>query len=59
MKVSLVALITGCAIASSGLAIFDNPPVNPPHMASLDNPPVNPPHVALLDNPPVNPPRYA
>ena len=46
MKVSLVALIAGCAIASSAFASFDNPPMTPPHLAQMDNPPMTPPHGA-------------
>ena len=46
MKVSLVALIAGCAMASSALAMFDNPPITPPHVALMDNPPITPPHSA-------------
>jgi hypothetical protein len=59
MKVSLVALIAACAIASPSLAVFDNPPITPPRVALLDNPPITPPRVALLDNPPITPPRVA
>jgi hypothetical protein len=43
MKFSVVALVAGCAVATSALA-FDNPPVNPPNLAAFDNPPVNPPN---------------
>jgi len=59
MKVSLVALIAGCAIASSAFASFDNPPMTPPHLAQMDNPPMTPPHLAQLDNPPMTPPHGA
>jgi hypothetical protein len=44
MKISLVALIAGCAIASSALAALDSPPSNPPNLAALDSPPSNPPN---------------
>jgi hypothetical protein len=59
MKVSLIALVAGCAVASSAFAAFDLPPVVPPHAAVLDLPPVVPPHAALLDLPPVVPPHAA
>jgi hypothetical protein len=57
MKVSLVALVAGCAVASSAFAAFDLPPVVPPR-AAFDLPPVVPPRSAL-DLPPVVPPRAA
>jgi hypothetical protein len=44
MKISLVALVAGCAVASSAFAWMDTPPANPPHAAVLDTPPANPPH---------------
>jgi hypothetical protein len=59
MKVSLVALVAGCAVASSAFGAFDMPPVMPPHAAALDMPPVMPPHAAALDMPPVMPPHSA
>jgi hypothetical protein len=59
MKLSLVALVAGCAISSYAVAALDIPPVTPPHVASLDIPPVTPPHVASLDIPPVTPPHRA
>jgi hypothetical protein len=59
MKVSLIALVAGCAVASSAFAASDLPPVNPPHAAAFDLPPVNPPHAAAFDLPPVNPPHAA
>ncbi|HZE44408.1 MAG TPA: hypothetical protein VE058_11520 [Steroidobacteraceae bacterium] len=46
MKVSLVALVAGCAVASSAFGAFDMPPLNPPHASVLDMPPLNPPHAA-------------
>jgi hypothetical protein len=46
MKLSLVALVAGCAVASSAFALTDSPPTNPPHAAVMDSPPTNPPHRA-------------
>ena len=46
MKVSLIALVAGCAVASSAFATFDLPPTVPPHLALLDLPPTVPPHLA-------------
>jgi hypothetical protein len=57
MKVSLVALVAGCAVASSAFAMMDNMPSNPPHATVLDNMPSNPPHATVLDNMPSNPPH--
>jgi hypothetical protein len=53
MKISLAALIAGCAVASSAFASFDFPPINPPHfaamtVASFDFPPINPPHFEVV-----------
>ncbi|MDP9010901.1 MAG: hypothetical protein M3N91_19720 [Pseudomonadota bacterium] len=59
MKVSLIALVAGCAVASSAFAASDMPPVLPPHAAVLDMPPVLPPHARALDMPPVLPPHSA
>jgi len=42
MKISLIALVAGCAVASSAFALTDSPPANPPHMAVMDSPPANP-----------------
>ncbi len=55
MKISLVALVAGCALAGAAVA-FDNPPTNPPDRLAFDNPPTNPPDRAAYDNPPTNPP---
>jgi hypothetical protein len=61
MKVSLIALVAGCAVASSAFALTDSPPVSPPHAAAMvmDSPPVSPPHAAamVMDSPPVSPPH--
>jgi hypothetical protein len=59
MKISLVALVAGCAIAASALVAFDNPPTNPPNVVAFDNPPTNPPNIATFDNPPTNPPNLS
>ena len=57
MKVSVIALVAGCAVASSAFALTDSPPSNPPHVAVMDSPPSNPPHAAVMDSPPSNPPH--
>jgi len=57
MKVSLVVLVAGCAIASSAFASMDSPPGNPPHAVVMDSPPGNPPHAVVMDSPPGNPPH--
>jgi hypothetical protein len=57
MKVSLIALVAGCAVASSAFAAFDLPPVVPPHQTVFDLPPVVPPHQTVFDLPPVVPPH--
>ena len=41
MKVSLIALVAACAVAS---ALADTPQTNPPHLVRLDTPQTNPPH---------------
>jgi hypothetical protein len=46
MKLSLVALIVGCAVASPVFALMDTPPTLPPHAAVMDTPPTLPPHQA-------------
>ena len=57
IKVSLVALVAGCAVASSAFALTDSPPTYPPHVAVMDSPPTYPPHVAVMDSPPTYPPH--
>jgi hypothetical protein len=59
MRVSLVALIVGCAVASPVFALMDTPPTNPPHASVMDTPPTNPPHAGVMDTPPTNPPHQA
>jgi hypothetical protein len=61
MKVSLVALISACAMGSSSFALLDIPPPSvPPHLAMLDIPPFVPPHhPAMLDIPPFVPPHHS
>jgi xanthosine utilization system XapX-like protein len=44
MKLSLIALVAGCAVASSAFAMMDTPSTNPPHVAMMDTPSTNPPH---------------
>ena len=55
MKVSLIALVAGCAVASSAFALMDTPPTNPPHRSVTDTPPTNPPHRSVMDTPPGDP----
>jgi hypothetical protein len=66
MKISLVALVAGCAFASSAFSMsdspkggttMDSPPSLPPRAAVLDSPPSLPPRAAVLDSPPSLPPR--
>jgi hypothetical protein len=57
MKVSLVALVAGCAVASSAFGGVDMPPIVPPHARVLDMPPIVPPHARVLDMPPIVPPH--
>jgi hypothetical protein len=51
MKVSLVALVIGCALAGSALALTDSPPSTPPRLAVTDSPPSTPPRFAVMDSP--------
>ena len=53
MKVSLVALVAGCAFASSAFAMSDAPKAG----ATMDSPPSLPPRAAVMDSPPSLPPR--
>ena len=57
MKPSLIALIAGCAVASSAFAMTDSPPSSPPRLAVMDSPPSSPPRLAMMDSPPSSPPR--
>jgi hypothetical protein len=59
MKLSLVALVAGCAVASSAFAVMDSPPTLPPGAAVMDSPPTLPPGAAVLDSPPTLPPGAA
>ena len=43
MKVSLIALVAGCAVAASALA--DSIPATPPHVILADSIPATPPHL--------------
>ena len=47
MKLSLVALIAGCAVASPVFALTDTPPTNPPRATVMDTPPTNPPGASV------------
>jgi hypothetical protein len=44
MKISLVALVAGCAVASSAFAFTDAVPTTPPHAFLQDAVPTTPPH---------------
>jgi hypothetical protein len=70
MKVSLIALIAGCAVAISASAIpssmpgmgartvlADSLPPSPPHVVLADSLPPSPPHVVLADSLPPSPPH--
>ena len=57
MKVSLIALITGCAVASSAFALTDSMPTQPPRTTVLDSMPTQPPRATVLDSMPTQPPR--
>ena len=46
MKISLIALVAGCAVASSAFALTDSVPSTPPHAALMDSVPSTPPHAA-------------
>ena len=59
MKVSLIALVAGCAVASSAFGTFDLPQTVPPRLAMLDLPQTVPPRLAMLDLPQTVPPRLA
>jgi len=57
MKLSLIALIAGCAVAGSAFALTDTPQTNPPHAVVMDTPHTNPPHAVVMDTPHTNPPH--
>jgi len=57
LKVSLIALAAGCAVASSAFALTDIPTSNPPHTSVMDIPTSNPPHTSVMDIPTSNPPH--
>ena len=57
MKVSLVALVAGCAVASSAFATMDSPQTTPPHAAVMDSPQTTPPHFMVMDSPQTTPPH--
>jgi len=56
MKVSLVALVAGCALASSAFALTDSIPTQPPSARVLDSIPTQPPSARVLDSIPTQPP---
>ncbi len=58
MKRNLFALIAGCTLAASAIAMTDSPPSQPPRFAAPDSPPSQPPRVAVPDSPPSQPPRF-
>ena len=53
MKVSLIALVAGCAVASSAFALTDSIPTTPPR--TFDSIPTTPPRA--FDSIPTTPPR--
>jgi hypothetical protein len=53
MKVSLIALVAGCAVASSAFALTDSIPTTPPR--AFDSIPTTPPRA--FDSIPTTPPR--
>jgi len=57
MKVSLVALVAGCALAGSAFALTDSIPTTPPRASVLDSIPTTPPRASVLDSIPTTPPR--
>ena len=57
MKISLVALVAGCAVASSAFAFTDAVPTTPPHAFLRDAVPTTPPHAFLQDAVPTTPPH--
>ena len=44
MKISLIALVAGCVVASSAFALTDAVPSTPPHAFLKDAVPSTPPH---------------
>ena len=57
MKISLVALVAGCAVASSAFALTDSVPSTPPRASLTDSVPSTPPRASLTDSVPSTPPR--
>ena len=57
MKISLIALVAGCAVASSAFALTDSVPSTPPHASLMDSVPSTPPHASLMDSVPSTPPH--
>ena len=57
MKISLVALVAGCAVASSAFAFTDSVPSTPPRASLTDSVPSTPPRASLTDSVPSTPPR--
>ena len=57
MKVSLIALIAGCAVANSAFVLADSIPTTPPHAVLADSIPTTPPHADLADSIPTTPPH--
>ena len=57
MKVSLVALVAGCVMASSAFALTDSIPTQPPRATVLDSIPTQPPRATVLDSIPTQPPH--
>jgi hypothetical protein len=59
MKISLIALVAGCAVASSAFALTDSIPTLPPRASLQDSIPTLPPRASLQDSIPTLPPRQA
>ena len=57
MKISLIALLAGCAVASSAFALTDSVPTMPPRARVMDSVPTMPPRARVLDSVPTMPPR--
>ena len=57
MKFSLIALIVGCAVASSAFGLQNDQGVHRPRLALTDHQGVNQPRLALTDDQGVHPPQ--
>ncbi len=57
MKISLIALVASCAVASSAFALTDSQPSLPPRARVMDSQPSLPPRARVMDSQPSLPPR--